>query len=284
MTSAKVFCVVPVYNRRETTKRFLEYMTAQDYPAIEIVIVDDGSTDGTGAYLRTLHQENLTVLTGDGGLWWSGGMQLGMDFVAVRASDADFLLMLNDDVRIERDFVSTLVKDSGNHGGAVIVAAQYNDVTGDHLASGYRIDFWATRFESLYHDTQTRIDAAPGRGVLFPYAAIRRAGPLFARLFPQCMSDLEYTSRVREKGWKLAISRDARVHTPPVSSIEDSIRAKGWIAWRFSLRSKGSVVLRLFFFSLRGPVALRLWALPRLLLMGAFRLMRGPSRNAKVTH
>jgi len=128
---SKVFCVIPVHNRLELTKQCLKYLEDQDYPALHIVIVDDGSTDGTREHLAQFSKGNISVLRGDGSLWWGGAMRKGMEFVAALAGDRDYLLMLNDDVRIERNYVSALVRDSSARGGAVVGSAQYDEATGE---------------------------------------------------------------------------------------------------------------------------------------------------------
>jgi GT2 family glycosyltransferase len=263
---------VPVHNRLAVTRRFLEYLNAQTYSRIHLVIVDDGSSDGTYEYLTQCSQTNLTVLRGDGHLWWSGAMHLGMKHVSERAGDTDFLLMLNDDVRIDPDFVTTLVQESFSRGRAVVGAAQHDERDGTTLSSGYRVNYWSMSFVPLQPGAPGPIDALPARGALFPYAAVRSTGHLHPKLFPQCMADLEYSARVRELGWPLVISEKAHVFTPYGSKVDERLRAKGWIAWRFSMRSKGSLVLRLLYFSLRGPKGLRIIALPRFLVVCVWRL------------
>ena len=90
---ANVFCVVPVHNRVEITKRFLGFLSAQDYPALHVVVIDDGSTDGTADLLAQSSHLNLTVLRGDGTLWWGGALHMGMQWVSKMATDADYLLI-----------------------------------------------------------------------------------------------------------------------------------------------------------------------------------------------
>ena len=63
--SPTVSCVVPAYNAERYVARALESVLEQSRPPDEIIVVDDGSTDGTaavlesyGSRLRVVHQEN----------------------------------------------------------------------------------------------------------------------------------------------------------------------------------------------------------------------------------
>ncbi len=60
--------IIPTYNRRGTLSRALDSVLAQTYPAHEIIVIDDGSTDGSAAWIRDqypqiilLEQENQGV-------------------------------------------------------------------------------------------------------------------------------------------------------------------------------------------------------------------------------
>lgn len=260
----KVYCVVPVYNRLEVTKLFLEYINGQDYPAIHMVIVDDGSSDGTGEYLAQSSQNNLTVLKGDGNLWWGGAMHLGMSYVMGVAKVSDYLLILNDDVRIERDYISTLVKESVSNGAAVVGSSQRDEVSGKLSGGGFHIDYWGMRFVPVdcCVDQNITVDALPGRGVLFPMRAVFAAGKVNARFFPHFLGDLEYTARVGESGFKILLSKRAEVFSSSESS-DIHVRNKGIFAEYFSFRSKNNLFHRLLFFSVRGPLILRILAVPR---------------------
>ena len=67
-----VSVIVPTYNRREELRHVLDALAAQEYPRdrLEVVVVDDGSEDGTAEMVRTaelpyrvrlLQQENQGV-------------------------------------------------------------------------------------------------------------------------------------------------------------------------------------------------------------------------------
>ncbi len=269
-----VFCVVPVYNRLAITRRFLSYLNEQDYPSIRTVIVNDGSTDGTGDYLARCGFPNLTVLTGNGNLWWAGAMHMGIGFTIGTDAGQDYLLMLNDDVRIEKNYVSTLVKESAALGGAVIGSPQRDEFTGKLTSCGYLIDYWRMRMLPVKaHPAGGCVDALPGRGALYPLPAVLKAGNINTGAFPHYLADLEYSARIHELGWKLAISETADVYSPPESS-DSHIRSHGLAKEYLSFRSKNNLRQRLWFFSLRGPVWLRVWAVPRYVAVGGLRFLR----------
>lgn len=269
----KVFCIIPVHNREKITKRCLEYLDDQDYPALHIIIVDDGSTDGTGEYLEQCMRPNLTVLKGDGNLWWGGAMHMGMKFVSGLANDRDYILMLNDDVRIEKNYVSILVNESMRNVGSVVGSVNRDESTGYIIDCGYRIDFWGMRILLLHGIAGDIVDAMSGRGVLLPYAIVRCVGIVRPKLFPHYLADLDYTSRIQESGCRLIVSLKAAVFVSSESS-DKKIREQGWFARYFSGRSKDNLAHRLLFFSMHGPWLLRLIALPRYLVIGGGRFVR----------
>lgn len=269
-----VYCVIPVHNRLEITKRCLSYLSAQDYPDIKIIIVDDGSKDGTGEYLAKCGLANLSILTGDGNLWWGGAMHMGIDHVTKVAGKEDYLLMLNDDVRVEANYVSTLVRESVAHGGSVVGSPQRDEATGELLDCGYWIDYWGMLMLPVKKPDQTGlVDALPGRGVLFPMRAILDAGNINVSFFPHYLGDLEYSARVRELGWPVIVSKTADVYSSSESS-DKKIRNQGVAKEYLSFRSKNNLTQRLWFFSIRGPLWLRVWAIPRYVVVAGFRLFK----------
>lgn len=279
MQEKTVYCVIPVHNRLEITKRCLGYLSAQDYPALHIVIVDDGSTDGTGEYLAQSDLPNLTVLTGGGNLWWGGAMHMGIDHIVKIAGKDDYLLMLNDDVRVEKNYVSSLVEESIAHNGSVVGSTQRDEVTGQILGSGYLIDYWRMRFLSIETLAQWEsVDAVPGRGVLFPISAVLRAGNINVKAFRHYFGDLEYSARVRDLGWGIFISNKADIYSASDSS-DEKVRSQGWAKEYFSFRSKNDLKQRLWFFTVRGPYWLRIWAIPRYLLVVLYRMIRSEDQK-----
>ena len=55
----EVSVIIPTYNRRELVQRAIDSVLAQTHPVDEILVVDDGSTDGTGEALRARYGERI---------------------------------------------------------------------------------------------------------------------------------------------------------------------------------------------------------------------------------
>src|SRR5262245_24174957 len=63
MTQAPlVTVVIPTWNRRDFVRETVKSVIAQTYPHWELIVVDDGSTDGTSEHLNALDEPRLRVL------------------------------------------------------------------------------------------------------------------------------------------------------------------------------------------------------------------------------
>jgi glycosyltransferase involved in cell wall biosynthesis len=92
----KLSVIVPVFDERNTVVEIVRRMRAVDLPVdLEIVIVDDGSTDGTRDVLRQLADSTVRVIThdanrGKGSAIRSGLQQVTGDLVLVQDADLEY--------------------------------------------------------------------------------------------------------------------------------------------------------------------------------------------------
>ncbi len=104
--------ILPVVVSRELTEPCIETLLAQDIGNIHLIVVDNGSTDGVGQYLRTLPLKNITLITyaHRRGLnkVWNECMRIAfddakLDYVLICNNDTELLLetyrLLRDDPR-----------------------------------------------------------------------------------------------------------------------------------------------------------------------------------------
>ena len=116
-----LYIVIPVFNRKEFTRACLLSLRQQTDPAFRVVVVDDGSTDGTGPMLRQEFAEVL-VEQGDGNLFWTAGVNQGIR--RALAEGATQIMTLNNDVLAAPDFVAQMQAVAAHHPTAVLGALE----------------------------------------------------------------------------------------------------------------------------------------------------------------
>ena len=70
----KIYILLPVHNRKEITRGFVECLKAQTFQDYRLVLIDDGSNDGTADMVKE-SIPSVTVLRGIGDWWWAGSLQ-----------------------------------------------------------------------------------------------------------------------------------------------------------------------------------------------------------------
>jgi len=235
----RVYAVVPVFNRLHFTRQCINRLKSQTYPALTIIIADGGSTDGTVETIRSEHPD-VIVLTSDKELWWTGSMAMGIEYALQNSSRTDdYVLMMNNDVTIPKDYISTLVFSSQCYNaavGAVVCNDENQRIVlhpGAYLDSFDYIDyssfFFGTDTDNVYGNVSFKIiDYLPGRSALIPIQMIRYAGSLDTQLTPDFLAHFEFYRRLKEKGCLLGICHETHItiDTAITALSERDIRAR----------------------------------------------------------
>ena len=97
-----VSVIVPFYNDEKYAKKCVDSILKQDYEKIEIILVDDGSTDNTSKILRemSLNDKRIKVISRE-----NGGVSVARN-TALNVATGDFVCLVDQDDEIDPDFVS----------------------------------------------------------------------------------------------------------------------------------------------------------------------------------
>jgi len=213
-----VHVLIPVHNRAATTLACLSLLQNQTYPNIRVVVVDDGSTDGTGEMVMGQYP-GTEVIRGDGDLWWTGAMRVGVERILETAQEDDFVLAMNDDITFGEGLVSTLVETSVANGRAVTAPLCHEFGTDYYVVDGGCVTW---RMFKNGHSMPTfpvggelpdtvRLDFAFGRATLIPVVVFREVGNYNSRALPHYGGDTEFTYRAGKAGFRVIACAKALV-------------------------------------------------------------------------
>lgn len=139
--------IIPTYNRRELVLRAIDSVLAQTQPVDEILVVDDGSTDGTGEALRARYGERIRY-------HWqaNAGVSAARNAGMALATGRYFALLDSDDLwRPEKTAQQTAWLDAHPEFGMVLCDVVRVDADGTpydtfHRREVLREDGWALRW------------------------------------------------------------------------------------------------------------------------------------------
>ena len=143
----KVYIIMPVHNRKEVTRTFILCLLEQTYKNYHLVLVDDGSTDGTADMVKSYLPES-TILTGKGDWWWGGSLEQGYQWVKAHVvTRGDVVLIANDDVEFGPDYLQNGINFLKNAPGTLLLSPAYSRQSGKLIDAGVIADWRYMTFD-----------------------------------------------------------------------------------------------------------------------------------------
>ena len=209
---------VPAYNEERSIGATIENLLSADYPADrrQILVVSDGSTDGTDAVVRTYAARGVELLR----LPVRRG-KTAAENAAAGAVRAEIIINTDASVRILPDAIKPLVSAFGDP--TVGVASGRDVSVGDVEAEGNRGESGYVGYEMAVRDLETRLGSIIGASGC--YYGFRRA--VYAPDFPDALSrDFASVLIARERGFRSVSVAAARCVVPRTVSLRAEFRRK----------------------------------------------------------
>jgi GT2 family glycosyltransferase len=265
------------HNRVACTTQSVRSLKSQIVPgvSVDLFLVDDGSHDGTAQAVREIMPE-ATILTGDGNLFWCGGVRWA--FAEAIRKDYDFYLWLNDDTTLDQDALARMLEThrtvSANGSGAnVIVGSTRDPKTGRFTYGGW------TRFRKPtgliswkktppHMEMPLACDTMNGNCALISRSVVERIGNLDAA-FIHSMGDLDYGLRATKNGCRVYIAPGyyGTCLSNARSAFGEASRDPLATRWKQLLGPKGFPVKAwgVFTYRHKGPLWFLSWVAPYVL-------------------
>ncbi len=206
--------IIPTFNTRLTTLKCCRAAVEAAPRACEVIVVDDGSTDGTTDLLRTEAPE-VRIVTLDENRGFAAAANEG-----VAQSRGEIILLLNSDTAIEREAPAVLLDSFASESRLGVAGARLLDPDGTTQWSGGRIPTlpWLLVMVSgcsrFLPRRATRpagdVEWVSGAAMAFRSDVWNTAGP-FSDRYDFYAQDLEFCVRAHDAGWNVRLIETARV-------------------------------------------------------------------------
>jgi GT2 family glycosyltransferase len=116
-----VSVVILNWNGKQDTLECLTSVMRMDYPSVDVIVVDNGSIDGSAAAIRATFPD-VTLLETGSNLGYAGGNNVGMRYAMEHG--AQYVLLLNNDTVVDGALVREFIGAAETLGDGAILSAQ----------------------------------------------------------------------------------------------------------------------------------------------------------------
>lgn len=204
-----VVIVIVSYNGGTDLLECLESLAADrgETPRTEIVIVDNGSTDGSPEQIKS-EWPQVTLLRSEGNLGFAGGNNFGWKYASAEWPGARFLCLLNQDTLVRAGWLKTLTTYLEAHPDVDIVQPKLllHPETNRINTAGNRCQYLGFTYMTAYGEVDdgrfeepVSIDVASGAALVVRSETVRQVG-LFDETMFMYLEDTELSWKVRLLG------------------------------------------------------------------------------------
>ena len=196
--------IIPCWNQVRYTRQCVRSVLRWTRAPFELILVDNGSTDGTAAFLSELRESaGARIIANRRNLGFARAVNQGM-----ASANGKYLVWLNNDAVVTREWLDRLIACAER---SPRIAAVGPVVNGDDGRRPMNLN-WAAAALALANGGKTfRAAWLTGYCLLLKRAAVRRVGPLDLRFEEGGYEDYDYCLRLRRAGYELAVAQDAFV-------------------------------------------------------------------------
>ena len=216
-----VAIVILNWNREADTLECLESLAHISYPSFSVIVVDNGSTDGSHDAIERWGRENLplTLIRNAENRGFVRGSNQGMRHAL--SKDADYVFLLNNDTVVEPGLLRLLVATAERSSDIGMAGPKIYKYGEERVldSAGTRTIPWLAQGFLLGHgeedrgqfDSSTEMPYITGTALLVKRTVLEKVGLMDEDYFCY-FDDFDWGMKVREAGYRLLLEPKAVVH------------------------------------------------------------------------
>ena len=214
-----IYILIPVFKRLEQTRLLIDSCEKYISNEKEFIITDDSPEIEHVKFYAT--QENVTVLKGDGNLWWGGSVNLAIKFLENDKNPklSDHIIIANNDVIIDEStwakIIDKLIQNSN-----YIYSPRVFNLNKNEIKSGGNLKSWIpirVNYALDFKQDIKEVNLITGRFLCLEYATLKRVGGISPNL-PHYNGDWDFALKARNLGVKTFMVKDSSCYVDERSS------------------------------------------------------------------
>ena len=250
-----IHIIVAVHNRLKLTVNCLNSLYKQEnYNDLNIIIIDDGSTDGTSEYLKKNFPE-VKILNGTGSLFSAGCFHLGIEYILKNSNPKDWVLLVSNDSEVSPNAIKEMVKISESKKREILIGALTVNLDDKQtiIRSGTIVKSWflnktkhvfdGDKLDNINNTETIEVDFLPGRCLLHPIEIFDVVGNYDYKRFKHYGNDEEFSIRAKKFGYKSFLCPSSITYVKPNDEIIPAkISINFFLHTFFSTRSSSNLI------------------------------------------
>lgn len=214
----KVSIIILNWNQKDMTLACLRSLKKISYPNYEIILVDNGSTDDSVSVIKKEFPE-FKIIENRKNLGVAGGRNVGIEYVQHKGTD--YLLLLDNDTIVDKDFITEMVKVGESDKRAGILTGKiyfYSEPNKIWCAGGslslYRHHISAIGYDETdrgQYDEKREVDHAAGCCLMIKKKVVDDIGILDQNFIEYFTEDTDWCLRAKKEGYKIMYVPEAEI-------------------------------------------------------------------------
>ncbi|MGL1887008.1 MAG: glycosyltransferase family 2 protein [Reichenbachiella sp.] len=236
------------WNGYQLTKDCISSLKKISYSNYRIVLVDNGSIDGSVEKL-TSEFDDLVIIENETNLGYAGGNNIGIDWI-IKDQKSEFTLVLNNDTTVSKDFMEPLIECFEEPSCGIVTPVIFFMEPRDEKiiwALGGKCNFWIGKFGSFMRKTPYEVVKNDIPNIQMDYISgccflvrnsIFNKTELFKSSFFAYYEDTDFSYRLKKLGYKLHIATNSFIRHVAGGSSQQKTGGKSALGWYLYLRNQ----------------------------------------------